>query len=215
MCHCISMPNNRFHTFIRCTANGTENCSELYGRMFGRYRKLFTYKQVYNLVNVHATTMCLRWEGCEGVRGGRGATWRCWGANGGAAAECARSRAVAPAPAMAAAGLSHVDFSQIKTRSIERTLLPLVKQVCFVCMLSLLFVRIPVIQILYFTLDSSESRLQRYESTVLADVGALKLTINSGFMCHLKLSGILGNMPLAIVGATSFRPYFTSYDVYC
>ncbi|CAH2050292.1 unnamed protein product, partial [Iphiclides podalirius] len=39
-----------------------------------------------------------------------------------------RARAVAPAPAMAAAGLPDIDLSQIKTRSIEKTLLPLVKQ---------------------------------------------------------------------------------------
>lgn len=46
-----------------------------------------------------------------------------------AAAACARTRAVAPALAMAAAGLPELDFTQIKTRSIERTLLPLIKQV--------------------------------------------------------------------------------------
>ncbi|XP_035448649.2 alpha-catulin isoform X3 [Spodoptera frugiperda] len=50
-------------------------------------------------------------------------------ANGGAGPACARSRAVAPAPAMAATGLPDVDLSQIKTRSIERTLLPLIKQI--------------------------------------------------------------------------------------
>ncbi|CAH0724794.1 unnamed protein product, partial [Brenthis ino] len=42
-----------------------------------------------------------------------------------------RARAVAPAPAMAAAGLPDVDINlpQIKTRSIEKTLLPLIKQI--------------------------------------------------------------------------------------
>ncbi|KOB74379.1 putative myosin IIIA [Operophtera brumata] len=44
-------------------------------------------------------------------------------------AACARTRAVASALAMAAAaGLPELDFTQIKTRSIERTLLPLIKQ---------------------------------------------------------------------------------------
>ncbi|KAL4702997.1 hypothetical protein ACJJTC_008775 [Scirpophaga incertulas] len=42
---------------------------------------------------------------------------------------CARTRAVAPVPAMAVAGSPDVDLSEIKTRSIERTLLPLIKQI--------------------------------------------------------------------------------------
>lgn len=149
----------------------------------------------YNLVSVHATTLCLRWEGWDRVRGGTAPRDDAGGTNGGAAPECARSRAVAPAPAMAAAGLPHVDFSQIKTRSIERTLLPLVKQVCFVCMLSLLFVRISVIQI-FVLFHARQSR----ETTPALRVGSpcwrrcFETDYKLGFYVPSKIVWYFGNI---------------------
>lgn len=74
------------------------------------------------------TQSCLRRAaGPSGVGRARGHVTAA--ANGGAPPVCARTRAVASAPAMAAAGLPEFDLSQIKTRSVERTLLPLIKQV--------------------------------------------------------------------------------------
>jgi hypothetical protein len=76
---------------------------------------------------------CLRWA-AETSAGRAGPRDEITLANEHAVAACARTRAVALAPAMAAAGLLDVDLTDIKTRSIERTLLPLIKQVCYKCM---------------------------------------------------------------------------------